>query len=283
MQTILSRSAGRARIAIRSNSRRRLQRGSAPLALVGLADAVVALEPGDAGGVAGSGSAGVAALHLVVRLADAVVALFAARAGRIAQPGGGVLGVRIAHAVVAFLACQAGGAAGRAVLQLDFDFAELAHAGLVGAVVAILDLDVHEIVVAVVHLHPDVGVVHANGDAGGLRERETVRFDLDSLRPTLVPRLAFAERHLRALRQRAGGNGEGRGRGAERAAGGPDGLGRRGRPAAARGESETACGEGKRLHRHHGKLLRLVGRESGMTGRALAWGGEPNREPSQTV
>src|SRR5512141_1127840 len=104
METMISRSAGRARIAIRTRTGLKIACRSAALALVGLADAFGALEPGGAGRIAGRGGAGGARLHLAVRLAHAVVAFLSAGAGRRADPGAGVLGVRLAHAVVALLA-----------------------------------------------------------------------------------------------------------------------------------------------------------------------------------
>jgi len=81
-------------------------------AVVGLADAVVALEAGGARGIAGGGPARAARFHLVVGLAGAVVALLAAGADGVARPLAGVLRVSLADAVVALLAGAAGGGTG---------------------------------------------------------------------------------------------------------------------------------------------------------------------------
>src|SRR5205823_2632808 len=178
--------------------------------LVRLADPVVALETRRAGRIADGGSARRPALCLVVGLADAVVAFLAAGADRVAGRGVGVLDVRLADAVVALLARGAGGRADLAVLELHLDLAQLGHARLVGAVVAVLDLDIDEGIVApVVHLHPGVGVVDLHREMSGLRERRPARLDLHALDPALVLRFRLAKRDLGILRERSRGNRQG--------------------------------------------------------------------------
>ena len=117
----------------------------------------------------------------------------------------------LADAVVALLAGSAGGIAGRPVLDLDLDLAEAAHARLVDAVIAILDLGVDEIVLTVVHLHLGVVVVDLDGKLCRLRQRGAARLHLDALDTARVLRLRLTQRDLRILRKGTSGNRQGRG------------------------------------------------------------------------
>ena len=105
-----------------------------------------------------------------MRFADTVVALLTCVANRIAHFSAVVLDVCLANSVVTLLAGGASRAARLTVLQLDFDLFELTHAGLVGAVIAILDLHVHEVVVGAVHLHPCICVIDSYGETRRLGE-----------------------------------------------------------------------------------------------------------------
>src|SRR5438128_2255435 len=77
-------------------------------------------------------------------------------------------------------------AADLALFQLDLDLAQLAHARLERAVVAVLDLHVDEVVLAVVHLHLHVRVVDLDGELGRLAEGPPARLHLDAVRSALV-------------------------------------------------------------------------------------------------
>src|SRR5438552_3459962 len=221
------------------------------LGLVRLADPVVAFETGRASGHAGSGPTRTARLHLVVSLADAVVALLPGSADGIADLGVRVLDVRLADAVVALLARGAGRAARPAVLQLDLDFPELGHRRLVGAAVAVLDLDLDEVVVAVVHLHPGVRVVHPHRQPCRLRKGESVGLYLDPIRAARMLRLGLAERHLGTLRESARGNRESVRLRGQRATAAAVGLARgpSAAAAAASDRGETGCNESDRVLR----------------------------------